>query len=59
MKNINNLKIHGFTINPVTHPDILKNIIRGLASYSDMHKCDFLEENKPRKIHKNYFIYFF
>ena len=53
MKNINNLKIHGFTINPVTHPDILKNIIRGLASYSDMHKCDFLEENKPRKIHKN------
>lgn len=54
MKFINNLTIHGFTINPTTHPDILKNIIRGLAGYSEMHLCDYVENELPRKTHKNY-----
>lgn len=54
MKNINNLRIHGFTINPITHPDFLHRFIKGLASYSDMHKCDFGDGDKPRKFHKNY-----
>lgn len=43
--------MHGFTINPVTDPEFLKNILRGLGNYKDIHFCDYGIKNTT---HKNY-----
>lgn len=44
------LSVNGFTINPITRPELLSVVLDGLASYKDTHLCDYGQIS----VHQNY-----
>jgi hypothetical protein len=44
------LTINGFTMNPITKPELLTVVLDGLVSYKDNHLCDYGQIS----VHKNY-----